>query len=315
MPGCSAPGGSITVDLYRHRFCACLHCVTNAKAGHGTGKRPSENNQLPSGSTTCKQAVCEVRAGGSGLRWERSRNTAPFGSVSNLDPNQQKVNIQVWNSASVRTRHKCPSTCDERTDNTHWCLLTGPDAGSWWNPRKLLGGREHLLFYWGNSGWAPGGTVTRETKPRLEAWNSQPCSPLLFSKKGSRWSEWSPRSMWWSLQKIPKMQGPELPGGQTHPHPGWVSEWKSLSCVWLCDPMDYTAHGILQARILEWVAFPLSRGSSQPRDQTQVSHIAGEFFTSSMGTERLYSRPPDLTLFIFSYACSPVPLSHPLIIW
>ena len=39
-------------------------------------------------------------------------------------------------------------------------------------------------------------------------------------------------------------------------------------------------HGILQARILEWVAFPSSRGSSQPRDQTQVSHIAGRFFTS-----------------------------------
>ena len=39
-------------------------------------------------------------------------------------------------------------------------------------------------------------------------------------------------------------------------------------------------HGILQARILEWVVFPFSRGSSQSRDQTQVSHIAGRFFTS-----------------------------------
>ena len=37
--------------------------------------------------------------------------------------------------------------------------------------------------------------------------------------------------------------------------------------------------GLLQARILEWVAFPFSRGSSQPRDQTQVSHIVGRFFT------------------------------------
>ena len=44
----------------------------------------------------------------------------------------------------------------------------------------------------------------------------------------------------------------------------------------LCNPMDYSIHGILQARILEWVAFPFSRGSSQPRDQTQVSHIAGD---------------------------------------
>ena len=51
-------------------------------------------------------------------------------------------------------------------------------------------------------------------------------------------------------------------------------------CLTLCDSMDYTVHGILQARILEWVAFPFSRGSSQPRDRTQVSHIAGGFFTS-----------------------------------
>ena len=38
------------------------------------------------------------------------------------------------------------------------------------------------------------------------------------------------------------------------------------SCLTLCEPMDYTVHGILQARILEWVAFPFSRGSFQPRD-------------------------------------------------
>ena len=52
------------------------------------------------------------------------------------------------------------------------------------------------------------------------------------------------------------------------------------SCPTLCDPMDYTVHGILQARIPEWVAFSFSRGSSQPRDQTQVSHSACAFFTS-----------------------------------
>ena len=46
------------------------------------------------------------------------------------------------------------------------------------------------------------------------------------------------------------------------------------------DPTDYTVHGILQARILVWVAFLFSRGSSQPRDQTQVSCIAGRFVTS-----------------------------------
>ena len=44
-------------------------------------------------------------------------------------------------------------------------------------------------------------------------------------------------------------------------------------------------YGILQARILEWVAFSFSMGSSQPRDRTQVSHISGGFFTSQATRE------------------------------
>ena len=52
------------------------------------------------------------------------------------------------------------------------------------------------------------------------------------------------------------------------------------SCLTLCHPMDEKVHGILQARILEWVAFPFSGGSSQPRDRTQVTLTAGRFFTS-----------------------------------
>ena len=60
---------------------------------------------------------------------------------------------------------------------------------------------------------------------------------------------------------------------------------QSLSGVWLSVTPWTVAHqvplsmGILQARILEWIAMPSSRGSSQPRDHTQVSHIAGRFFT------------------------------------
>ena len=53
----------------------------------------------------------------------------------------------------------------------------------------------------------------------------------------------------------------------------------------LCDPMDCnlpgsSVHGIFQARVLEWVTISFSRGSSQPRDWTWVSRIAGRFFTS-----------------------------------
>jgi len=57
------------------------------------------------------------------------------------------------------------------------------------------------------------------------------------------------------------------------------SKWKSFSHVPLFAIMDYTVHGILQTRILEWVVVPFYRGSSQPRDRTQVSHTAGGFFT------------------------------------
>ena len=63
----------------------------------------------------------------------------------------------------------------------------------------------------------------------------------------------------------------------------WRVQSESESCSVVsnfCDPMDSTVHRILQARILEWVPFPFSRGSSQPRDRIQVSHFAGTFFTS-----------------------------------
>ena len=59
--------------------------------------------------------------------------------------------------------------------------------------------------------------------------------------------------------------------------------------------MDYrppgsSVHGILQARILEWVAIPFSRGSSQPRDWTWVSHITGRFFTVWATREAQYGK-------------------------
>ena len=60
----------------------------------------------------------------------------------------------------------------------------------------------------------------------------------------------------------------------------WSEEKVIQSCPTLCDPMDYTVRGILQARILLWATFPFSRRSSQSSDQTQVSHTAGRFFTS-----------------------------------
>ena len=73
------------------------------------------------------------------------------------------------------------------------------------------------------------------------------------------------------------------------------------SCLTVYDPMDCSppgssVHGILQARILEWVAMPFSRGSSQPRDRTQVSCIAGGFFTVWATREAQYYWSGSLSL-------------------
>ena len=62
----------------------------------------------------------------------------------------------------------------------------------------------------------------------------------------------------------------------------WVTV--TQPCLTLCDPLDCSppgssVHGILQARILGWVAIPVSRGTSWPKNQTQVPFIAGGFFT------------------------------------
>ena len=64
------------------------------------------------------------------------------------------------------------------------------------------------------------------------------------------------------------------------------------SCPTLHDPMDYTVHGILQARILEWVAIPFSRGSSQPR-------------SPALQADSLPSEPPGKSGFdkIYTYFC------------
>ena len=60
---------------------------------------------------------------------------------------------------------------------------------------------------------------------------------------------------------------PALAGGFFTTSATWEAQVKvTQSCLTLCDPRDYTVHEILQARILEWVAFPFTRGSSQPRD-------------------------------------------------
>ena len=93
----------------------------------------------------------------------------------------------------------------------------------------------------------------------------------------------------------------------------WNEVKAAQLCPTLCDPMDYnpmdcTVHGILQARILEWVAYPFSGGSSQSRNRTRVSWMASRFFTSWAIREGLLFCLLDpnrncilLLLFMFNY--------------
>ena len=103
------------------------------------------------------------------------------------------------------------------------------------------------------------------------------------------------------------------------------------SCPTLCGPVDcsppsISVHGILQARILEWVVIPTSRGSSWPRDRIEVSRIAGRFFTVwatseaqspiefisliALGCMVFFWTPPYLSLSRDSFVGSMPPVSN-----
>ena len=98
-----------------------------------------------------------------------------------------------------------------------------------------------------------------------------------------------PRQEDWSGLPFPSPRGLPDPGIGLASFASPALKMKvAQSCPTLCNPVDYTVHGILQARILEWVAFPFPRRSSQPRDRTQVSHIASGFFTNWATREVLH---------------------------
>ena len=121
-------------------------------------------------------------------------------------------------------------------------------------------------------------------------WDSTGASPK-WEGKSPRLCSWFSSTAWNALC---------LPVVLTH-LPVKVKLLVAQPCPTLRDPMDcsppgFPVHSILQTRILEWVPIPFSRGSSQPRDQTRVSHIAGRFFTIWATREALI-----LQLLLFSH--------------
>ena len=135
-------------------------------------------------------------------------------------------------------------------DTTEWLSThTYKKDGLWAPPRGIIVQTTYCILRWGRKS---------SESQRSCAMLSLPYNfHFMFTERVLGWIktdfyDW----LFWYLHKI----GSEMKVAQS-----------------LCDPIDI--YGILQARILEWVAFPFSRGSSQPRDQTQVSHIVGGFFT------------------------------------
>ena len=132
--------------------------------------------------------------------------------------------------------------------------------------------------------------------PRREHWTGLPfpCPgdfPDPGIEPGSPWA-----TAWGELAQVPgsppmdptcgTVEGLE---GEPPPHLDLYSPcpWlhSARSCPTLCEPTDCSppgssVHGISQARILQWVAVPSSRGASRPRDRTQVFGIVGGFFTT-----------------------------------
>ena len=124
-------------------------------------------------------------------------------------------------------------------------------------------------------------------------------------KIGHNWGT-EQQQFWKTVRRYFKNLKIELPYGPAIPLLDiYLKKWVKFaqSCLTLCDPMDYRVYGILQAKTLEWVIIPFSRGSSQPRDWTQVSRIAGGFFTSWATREE--NKNTDLKRYTGHYAhCS-----------
>ena len=120
------------------------------------------------------------------------------------------------------------------------------------------------------------------------SWPTQCISVESFQQTTSSFSTVPEKHPWLRSVVVCVLQGdltpPVLLFLSPHASKKKVKRLVAQSCPTPCDPVDCSpqvssVHGILQARILEWVAMPSSRRSSQPRDQTQVSSIADGFFT------------------------------------
>ena len=121
-------------------------------------------------------------------------------------------------------------------------------------------------------------------------WTEKPGGLQCMGSQSQTWLKWHSRHRYI--------------GSYIHVFPMYERvELVAQSCLTLCNSMDCnppgsSVHGILQARTLEWVAMPSSRGSSLHRNRTWFSHIAGGFFTVWTTREAYYVFP-----YIYTHVC------------
>ena len=139
----------------------------------------------------------------------------------------------------------------------------------------------NLKFGECRTGWCPPHRAPKMS-PERSSWyfffltkKEKPTVPFLFHSLCSISRQWTSGLIF--AQEVRRLRYPAM-------FTILVCLLVAQSCPTLCDPVDRnlpdsSVHATLQARILEWVAIPLSRGSSQPRDWTRVTYIAGTCFT------------------------------------
>ena len=162
-----------------------------------------------------------------------------------------------------------------------WKCLVVNEVRQWISVAFFLQAGMHSLF-WSPSLLSLWFCAAKICGPGLANWNSGPSDQIMITHRylsGSSQTKWNQWDLIWSLCHNYRMK-------------------EALSLLFLkkvkvlviqssptvrdpveCSPPGSSVHGILQTRILEWVAIPFSRGSSQDRDRTQVSHIPDRFFT------------------------------------
>ena len=188
--------------------------------------------------------------------WSIARDLTEFALRQN-----EFSSLRVKGLLKLNSGHKC--------SDRHWTKSLITPGGATGKETGCQGRRHKRLGLIPGSGRSPG------------VGNGNPTLVFLPEKfHGQSWA-------WLSMQ---------VPHTHTHTHTHTplklIKYLHTQLCLTLCDPVNCSPPGssvraILQTRILEWVAIPFSRGSSQPRDWNGVSYIAGRFFSISVTREAL----------------------------